>query len=85
MTPTVAGFPSRPARVAITPQKRNERNTMTAVIKGNELILTLPIGKPTPSGSGKSLTVATTSGIVQTSVMVDGKPLKVGVNAFIAR
>jgi hypothetical protein len=31
------------------------------------------------------LIVATSSGLVQTSATVDGKPVTVGVNAFIAK
>lgn len=58
---------------------------MTVKIENNELVLRLPLGDPSPSKSGKSLTVATTSGIVQTSAMIQGKPVKVGVNAFISR
>lgn len=58
---------------------------MTATIEKNELVLRLPVQKPTPSASGKSMTVATTRGIIQTTVMIEGKPLRVGVNAFIGR
>lgn len=48
------------------------------------LILKLPMAKkPQPSSSGKTLIVATTSGNVTTTVKVDGKPVIVGVNAYI--
>ena len=36
-----------------------------------------------PSASGKTQVVATTSGNLSTSCMVNGKPLTVGVNAYI--
>ena len=53
--------------------------------KTNELIIRLPLQSPAPSKSGKTLIVATTAGIVQTSVEVNGKPISLGVNAFIAK
>lgn len=36
-----------------------------------------------PSNSGKTLIVATTSGNMRTDVMVKGKPVTVGLNAYI--
>lgn len=58
---------------------------MTAEIKGGNLIITLPVNpKPAPSASGKSLVVASTKGNTVTGVMVDGKPLTIGVNAYIS-
>jgi ABC-type uncharacterized transport system YnjBCD ATPase subunit len=36
-----------------------------------------------PSGTGKSQIVATTSGNLATSCMVNGKPLTLGLNAYI--
>jgi hypothetical protein len=57
---------------------------MKVEIKGNEVVITLPINNPlTPSKSGKSRIVATSSGIVATAAIYDGKPVKVGVNCFI--
>jgi hypothetical protein len=47
------------------------------------LTLVLDLQEPTPSASGKTLVVATTHGNVPTDVQVDGKPLTVGVNAYI--
>ena len=47
------------------------------------LTLVLEVQKPTPSSSGKTLVLATTHGNVSTDVQVDGKPVIVGVNAFI--
>lgn len=59
---------------------------MQAEIKGPNLIITLPIAAtPQPSKSGKTLVVATTNGNVTTSVQVQGKPLVIGLNAYIAR
>ena len=47
------------------------------------LTLVLDLQEPTPSASGKTLVVATTHGNVPSQVQVDGKPLIVGVNAYI--
>ena len=57
---------------------------MKVEIKGNEVVVTLPINNPlVPSKSGKSLIVATSSGIVATPCVYQNKPLKVGVNVFV--
>ena len=57
---------------------------MTVEIKGKNLVITMPIVSPaTPSASGKSLVVATSSGNRPTTVVVEGKLLTVGVNAYI--
>ena len=47
------------------------------------LTLVLDLQDPTPSASGKTLVVATTHGNQPTDVKIDGKPLIVGVNAYI--
>jgi hypothetical protein len=57
---------------------------MEIKIEGDKLHIVMSINKPlVPSKSGKSRIVATSSGIVATSAIFDGKPLKVGVNCFI--
>lgn len=47
------------------------------------LTLVLGLQEPTPSASGKTLVVATTHGNQPTDVTVNGKPVIVGVNAYI--
>jgi hypothetical protein len=47
------------------------------------LTLVLDLQEPTPSASGKTLIVATTHGNQPTDVTVNGKPVIVGVNAYI--
>ena len=47
------------------------------------LTLILDLQEPTPSASGKTLVVATTHGNVPTEVQIQGKPVTVGVNAYI--
>jgi hypothetical protein len=58
---------------------------MTAEIKDGNLIITIPLEKPTPSASGKTLVVASTHGNMKTSAMVEGKPIIIGVNAYIKK
>ena len=52
----------------------NESNTITLV---------LDLQEPTPSASGKTLVVATTHGNVPSDLLMNGKPVIVGVNAYI--
>ena len=47
------------------------------------LTLVLELQEPTPSASGKTLVVGTTHGNVPTNVQMNGKPVIVGVNAYI--
>ena len=56
---------------------------MEAKIEGKELVIRLPLQEPTPSASGKTLVVASTHGNVVTTVTMDGKPITIGVNAYI--
>jgi hypothetical protein len=57
---------------------------MTASIEGEFLVIRIPLNsKPTPSASGKTLVVATSHGNKQTEIEVQGKPVFVGVNAYI--
>jgi len=52
-------------------------------VKNNRLIIDMPLEKPHPSRSGKTLTVASTYGNIKTGVKVSGKEVTVGVNAYI--
>ncbi len=54
-------------------------------IKDNKLIITADIETPTPSASGKTLVVASSRGNMRTTAMVDGKPVTVGFNAYVAK
>jgi hypothetical protein len=56
---------------------------MKAEMKGKDLVITIPLEKPKPSKSGKSLVVCSSHGVQQVAVEVDGKPLYVVVNGFI--
>lgn len=58
---------------------------MQATVEGNELVIRIPMTDPRPSASGKTLVVASTNGNVRTTVMVAGKPVTVGLNAYISK
>jgi hypothetical protein len=51
--------------------------------KGNKLYIEIDLEKPAPSSSGKTLVVASTRGNIVTDVMIDGKPVTIGINAYI--
>lgn len=58
---------------------------MTATIdaKANELVIRLPLGKPRPSSTGKTLVVATTGGFSATDAELDGRRVSVNVTATV--
>ncbi len=58
---------------------------MEAKLENNELVIRIPMEKPHVSTSGKTLIVASTGGNVQTTVEVNGKPVFVGLNAYIKK
>ena len=56
---------------------------LTITRDGDMLVIRIPIGKPTPSASGKTLVVASTRGNQKTTVQIDGKDLYLGLNAYV--
>lgn len=58
---------------------------MQAKIENNELVIRIPLEKPHLSTSGKTLIVASTGGNFQSDVEINGKPVFVGVNAYIKK
>ncbi|MEI8186404.1 MAG: hypothetical protein WCG19_06895 [Chlorobiaceae bacterium] len=58
---------------------------MTVEIKNGKLCIEIDLEAPTPSSSGKSLVVASTHGNAVTTAMVDGKPITIGLNAYIKK
>jgi hypothetical protein len=54
-------------------------------IKGNQLIITADLETPTPSASGKTMVIVSSRGNMRTNVTVDGKPLTLGLNAYVAK
>jgi hypothetical protein len=51
--------------------------------KKKELVVRIPLETPKPSASGKTLVVASTRGNVTTKAEVNGKPVIIGLNAYI--
>ena len=73
----------RSSAMAAKKSKKEER-TLSASVEDGFLVIRVPLNdKPTPSRSGRNLTVATTHGNVPTEAMIDGRPVTIGVNAYI--
>lgn len=51
--------------------------------KANELVIRIPLQEPTRSASGKTMVVASSHGGIATAAVIDGKPVKVNVSAWI--
>jgi hypothetical protein len=59
---------------------------MKVTIEGGELVIRLPLNQPpVSSASGKTLVVASTRGNRQSEAVIDGRPVVVGVNAYVAK
>jgi hypothetical protein len=57
---------------------------LTATVEDGYLVVRVPLNPtPTRSSTGKSLVVASTHGNKQTDLEVDGKPVILGLNAYI--
>ncbi len=56
---------------------------MKVAIEGKELVIRIEMQDPTPSATGKTLVVATTHGNTATTATVAGKPITIGLNAYI--
>jgi hypothetical protein len=59
--------------------------SMKVEIKGNKLCIEIDMQKPAPSKKGKTLIIASTRGNKVTDMMIEGKPLVIGLNAYIGR
>lgn len=53
--------------------------------KTNTITITLPLAGLRPSKSGKTLIVASSNGNQATTAEFDGKPVIIGVNAYVKR
>lgn len=49
----------------------------------NKLVITLEIEEASESASGKSFLVASTHGVIETDIMLNGGPIQVVANAFV--
>jgi len=58
----------------------------SAKLEGDELVIRVPMNdKPERSTSGKTLVVASTHGNKETDIVVQGKKVVIGVNAYIPK
>ena len=58
---------------------------MDVKTENGKLVIVIDLQEPTPSASGKTLVVASTHGNVTTDCVVNGKPLVIGLNAYIKK
>ncbi len=59
---------------------------MKVTIENSELVIRLPLNNPpVPSATGKTLVVASSRGNQRTATLLDGQPIVVGVNAYVAK
>lgn len=59
---------------------------MTTEIKDGFLLIKIAVNDPPrPSASGKTLLVASSNGNITTTAQVDGKPVVIGLNAYVKR
>ena len=57
---------------------------LTATLEDGFLVVRVPLNpRPVRSGSGKTLVIASTHGNQPTELEVDGKPVIVGLNAYV--
>ncbi len=59
--------------------------SLSVEIDGPYLVIRIPMNPPRPSASGKTLVVASTNGNIQTTAMIDGKPITVGANCYVRK
>jgi hypothetical protein len=55
----------------------------TAKIQGKNLVITTPLIEPRSTGSGKNLLIASTGAFVETDATLNGKKVRVSINAII--
>jgi len=56
---------------------------MESRIEDGILVIELPLEKPRPSATGKTLLVASTRGVKRSTARVNGKTISIVANAFI--
>ena len=57
---------------------------MKVTLENGDLVIRIPANlSPAPSSTGKTLSVASSHGNIETSVQVKGQNVRVGVNAYI--
>jgi len=56
---------------------------MKATIANNKLTIEIDLQAPRPSSTGKTLVVASSGGNITTTAVINGKPVVIGLNAYI--
>ena len=56
---------------------------MKVTLENGNLVIRIPTTPPVPSATGKTLSVASSHGNQKTDVLIDGKPVIIGLNAYI--
>lgn len=56
---------------------------MKVTLENGNLVIRIPTTTPCPSATGKTLSVASSHGNQKTDVIIDGKPVIIGLNAYI--
>jgi hypothetical protein len=56
---------------------------MKVIKRGQELVITIPLERPKPSKSGRTLLVCSSRGVRPVPVSVEGKTLYLVLNGFI--
>jgi hypothetical protein len=74
---------SRAGKVMLNNRIGEPTMALKAEIRDNKLFIEIDLEKPTPSSSGKTLVVASTHGNIVSTAEVDGKPVTIGLNAYI--
>lgn len=64
-------------------RERKRRKLRAKIVDGNLIVALSVIDPPSRSRSGKSELVASTFGVRETRIMVDGRPVNILVNAFV--
>lgn len=65
------------------PKPKPNTPPMQATIKDNKLTIVIDLQEPKLSKTGKTYIVASSGGNITTTAKVDGKPVIIGLNAFI--
>jgi len=58
---------------------------MKVTVEKNVMTIIIDLQEPAPSASGKTLVVASTHGNITTDTMIQGKPVTIGLNAYIKK
>ncbi len=59
---------------------------LRATLEGDDLVIRIPVNNPLkPSATGKTWVLASSYGNITTSLLIEDKPVVVGLNAYIKK